>query len=241
MRYVRIDENLPDHPKLHDVPKKQRTAVLGLYVAAICYASRHLTDGFVPAGFFDEANAKQLASVCLSTGLFDAYECDGKSGYLIHDFLDFNRSKSEREQLSKKRKTAGRKGGKAKRKQSASDVLKQNEATLTRARTRNDNDNGLKRPLSNDKSTSISGSDTRPVENSKPLSSSTKIPDSVLGYWSDKAGRDATPDDRKSLASLCKHFPGDIVNLAIGQAVAQGSAADNFALITTIAKAEVSR
>lgn len=84
-------------------------------------------------------------------------------------------------------------------------------------------------------------SDVAAVDNLNPLSSSTKIPDQVFGYWSDKAGRDAKPADLKSLTSLCKHFPPEVVNLAIGQAVAQGYPADNFALITTIAKAEVSR
>lgn len=77
------------------------------------------------------------------------------------------------------------------------------------------------------------------VATGKPLSSSTKIPDQVLGYWCDKTGRDPKPADLKSLRSLCKHFPVEVVNLAIGQAVAQGSAADNFALITAIAKKEV--
>lgn len=71
----------------------------------------------------------------------------------------------------------------------------------------------------------------------KPLSA-VFVPDSVLGYWQAKAHRAPTDADTHSLHVLCKRYGADTVNLAIGQAVAQGATADTYGLITAIAKAE---
>jgi hypothetical protein len=64
----------------------------------------------VRVGFFDEANAKQvLRDTMLSVGLLDPHE----HGVIVHDYLDYNRSKAEVESYIAKRKAAGQKGGKA--------------------------------------------------------------------------------------------------------------------------------
>lgn len=70
----------------------------------------------------------------------------------------------------------------------------------------------------------------------KPVSLS--VDEAVLGYWQDKSGREPKPDDLRSLFILCKTFGNDVVKLAIGQACVQGSSADSYGLITTIARAE---
>jgi len=57
-------------------------------------------------------------------------------------------------------------------------------------------------------------------------------------YWMQKSGKEPTPDDVRSLRVLCKKYPHQIVGGAIGQAVIQGERPDNFALITTICKAD---
>jgi len=64
------------------------------------------------------------------------------------------------------------------------------------------------------------------------------IPENVLGYWIGKMDREPNEAEARSLRNLCKRFKSDIVALAIGQAVTQGEAPTNFALITTIAKRE---
>ena len=74
----------------------------------------------------------------------------------------------------------------------------------------------------------------------KTLSLSTGIDESVLGYWSDKIGREPKDSDLRSLRILCKRYPAETINYAIGQACVQGAPPDNFGLITTIAKGEVS-
>jgi hypothetical protein len=65
------------------------------------------------------------------------------------------------------------------------------------------------------------------------------IPETLLGYWVNKNhGKEPTPAQAQSLRVLCKKYPHQIVGGAIGQAVLQGERADNFALITTICKAD---
>lgn len=79
-------------------------------------------------------------------------------------------------------------------------------------------------------------------EEDNPLSlpdrSPDGVPEDVLGYWESKVCRSPREADLKSLRTLCKNFSAGVVKIAIGQAVVQGEAADNFALITTIARAE---
>lgn len=65
------------------------------------------------------------------------------------------------------------------------------------------------------------------------------VPDNVLGYWIGKAGREPNNEDMRSLRTICRTYPASVVTTAIGQVVVQGEPADNFALITTICKAEV--
>ncbi len=221
MRYIRIDENLPDHPKFQSIPKRYRVPAIGLYVAACCYSSRLLTDGFIPAGFFGEANAKQLLQHCVEVGLFE----QAKNGFMVHDYLEYNKSKKQIEELREVKKTAGQKGGKAsgkaRRKQTRSKVV---DVSLSKTKPTTDKHLEGFKVLSSDKPLKAQGVDLE-----------------VLGYFEGKVRRELTQDDLNSLGVLCKTYPPSVVTLAIGQAVAQGEAADNFALITTIAKAEVSR
>jgi hypothetical protein len=44
MTWVRIQDEMPEHPKL----AKVGPLGLALYVAGLCYCNRHLTDGFIP-------------------------------------------------------------------------------------------------------------------------------------------------------------------------------------------------
>lgn len=100
MPWVKIDNTLPDHPKIvaagHDG--------LGLFIAAICYCGRYATDGFVPDAQIGrlttldsraEAKAMQkLVDVKL------AHKVDG--GYQIHDYLDHQMAKEKIEESREK-------------------------------------------------------------------------------------------------------------------------------------------
>lgn len=65
------------------------------------------------------------------------------------------------------------------------------------------------------------------------------IPESVIGYWTGKAGREAKPADLASLAAIVDECGAERTAYAIGQACAQGEAPDSYGLIRTIARKAV--
>lgn len=67
--------------------------------------------------------------------------------------------------------------------------------------------------------------------------SSDTVDECVLGYWQDKAGRDVTLHDLRSLSSIQNEVGPARLKEAIGQACVQGAPADNYRLIRTIARA----
>jgi len=118
--YVRIHDGLPDHPKIAEVGGM----AAWLYVSGLCYASRLLTDGIIPARMVarltDLPDVEALASRLLEANLWhraqhDCKDCPQGLGdvYVIHDYLDHQRSAAEVRELSEKRAAAGRSGGKA--------------------------------------------------------------------------------------------------------------------------------
>jgi hypothetical protein len=88
MAWGRIDDNFYDHPKLLELGRNRLPAV-GLYVLALSWSNRHLTDGYIP---FDQVKrlggSKFLAEQLVRVGLWDQLV----HGYRIHDFLDYNDS-----------------------------------------------------------------------------------------------------------------------------------------------------
>lgn len=151
MSWVKLDDQFPQHPKLVEAGPLG----LSLFVAGLCYCSRYLTDGFIPrqavgtlldfSGIWSdlvssmgEANAKQIASVLVGVGLWDASE----NGYLVHDYLAYNPSKEQvlatREARSEAGKEGGLKSGQARRQAQRSKIEakpKQN-ASKSEPRTR---------------------------------------------------------------------------------------------------------
>lgn len=89
MPWVRIDENFADHPKVERVGP----LAAWLHVAALCYSSRHLTDGHIP-----KAKAVRLAEIPdpaehVSALLSEGIWVDNGTDYIIHDFLDYQPSR----------------------------------------------------------------------------------------------------------------------------------------------------
>lgn len=91
MTWVKLDDCFTDHPKIAEAGP----LASWLYVCGLTYASRLLTDGFIPRSqvrrLADLENAEELAERLVSVGLWDT--TDG--GYRIHDYLDFNPSRDE--------------------------------------------------------------------------------------------------------------------------------------------------
>ncbi len=111
MTWVRLDDAFATNPKVFMLSDGAFRA----YVVGLCYASQHLTDGFVPAGYVKLRHARELEAA----GMWDQ---DG-SGWQIHDFLEYNPSKQEVEQERARKVAAGRAGGLASGKARASRLL----------------------------------------------------------------------------------------------------------------------
>lgn len=119
MTWVKIDDRMPEHPKVAGLSDR----AFRVHVEALCYCAGSLTDGFIP-----ESIAKARRWIKASAELIGArlWE-DVAGGWRIHDYLKHQRSKEAAETLSTVRAEAGSRGGKVKAnaKQIASPLLKQ--------------------------------------------------------------------------------------------------------------------
>lgn len=91
MPWVRLDESFADHPKI----ERAGPLAAWLHVAALCYCSRHLTDGRIPQPkahrLADIPNPAEHVSALLREGIWTE---DGPD-YVIHDYLDYQPSREQ--------------------------------------------------------------------------------------------------------------------------------------------------
>jgi len=117
--YVKVHDGLPDHPKIIEAGGEAGW----LYICGLSYASRQLTDGVIPKRLVprltDGSKPEASASALLRVGLWHEGEHDcpscpqaGPDAYVIHDYLEHQRSASEVADLRAKRSAAGQRGGK---------------------------------------------------------------------------------------------------------------------------------
>ncbi len=114
--WVKLDDGMPEHPKVAGLGDSAFRA----YVCSIAYASRQLTDGYLP-----ESVARTYANGALDTLLEAGLWEQTDDGYIVHDYLDYQRSRADVLQLREDRKAAGSKGGKASSRAKDKQVLKQ--------------------------------------------------------------------------------------------------------------------
>ena len=127
--WIKLDDGFATHPKVlaaGPIPAL-------IQVRAICYASQHKTDGFIPeqavmlllsgfdqlgidlgkvgnmASFGCQANDIEWAPKMVEYGLWE----ERPGGYYIHDYLDWNMSKDAYLEMKDKLSKAGRKGMKS--------------------------------------------------------------------------------------------------------------------------------
>src|SRR5881396_3569688 len=84
MAWVRIEDTFPEHPKIQTLSAD----CFRLYVTALCYANRNLTDGHLPdvaVRSMGGPQHKRLARSLVLAGLWQPV----RGGYTIHDFLEF--------------------------------------------------------------------------------------------------------------------------------------------------------
>lgn len=115
MSFALLDDRLTEHPKWLITS----SAAHDMFIAAICYCARLLTDGFVPMAQIRKLIehdaplqvAEELAEAHppgYTSGLFDRHP----NGYLVHDYLDWNPSRDVVLAKRERRADAGRQGGK---------------------------------------------------------------------------------------------------------------------------------
>jgi hypothetical protein len=99
--WFRCDNNILRTPKLAALRRARRWPALCLYIEGIGYANSNLTDGLVPQWFpadygYKPGDAAALVDAALwipvtVAGLQPADDC----GWLIHDYLAYQRSKDD--------------------------------------------------------------------------------------------------------------------------------------------------
>lgn len=113
MGWSRFDDEYDSNPKMVTVG----LAAQGLHARAVCYSRRHLTDGRVPSAWVvgqlasdPVLTAKQQRAV---VGLLVEHNAFGAvdSGYLVHDFLDFQPSREHVESQRKEDRLRKDSGG----------------------------------------------------------------------------------------------------------------------------------
>jgi len=102
--WLRLDAGFPDHPKVVGLTD----AAFRLEVSAMCYTARNLTDGMVPAAWVP-GRLTRSAGALVTAGLW----VPNDSGWELHDWHDWQRSRAQVEAVSKARAESGRRGAHA--------------------------------------------------------------------------------------------------------------------------------
>lgn len=109
--WAKVDDRLHAHPKADAAGLE----AMGLHLLAMSYCAAYETDGHVKANFPAEKAGKKGAALARKLVEARVWETNG-NGWVIHDWLTYNLSKREAEELAEKRRLAGKRGGKAKAK-----------------------------------------------------------------------------------------------------------------------------
>lgn len=114
MPWFALDDGFDTHPKV----RRAGNAAIGVFVRLGAYAARHLTegrlDGSLVRDYGTPATVKKLVTVgLLHPAGHDCPRCEqpAEDGYVIHDFLDYNRSRKQIEssrEAGRKRQQKGR-------------------------------------------------------------------------------------------------------------------------------------
>ena len=118
MAWFKVDDAFPTHPKVRSIPRRERPAALGLWLAAGTWSAKHLTDGVIPGWVVDEEGTPALAAHLVTSGLWHerGSRCSRcpktKAGeWRFHDWADYQPTKAAAEERRRIRSLAGAKGG----------------------------------------------------------------------------------------------------------------------------------
>jgi hypothetical protein len=104
MGWVRLDDNFADHPKVIALSD----SAFRLYIEALCYSNRQLTDGFIPNAVYLKLSKDDEADYLIDAGLWE--EVNGNvispeltTGYQIRSYTEYQPT---REKVEEKREQA---------------------------------------------------------------------------------------------------------------------------------------
>ena len=104
MGWVRLDDNFADHPKVIALSD----SAFRLYIEALCYSNRQLTDGFIPNAVYLKLSRDDEADYLIDAGLWE--EVHGNvispeltTGYAIRSYTEYQPT---REKVEEKREQA---------------------------------------------------------------------------------------------------------------------------------------
>ncbi len=100
--YIRLHDGMPDHPKVVSLSDR----AFRLYVEAMCWCSRYLTDGIVPTAAMKKMGAWSPAAI---SELADArlMENGSPGGWAIHDYTEHQRTSADVAEWRELRRGAG--------------------------------------------------------------------------------------------------------------------------------------
>jgi hypothetical protein len=129
MAWFALDDGFDTHPKV----RKAGNAAVGLFVRLGVHATRHLTeghlDGDIVRRYGTEPNVRKLIAVgMLHPHGHDCLRCDqpAEGGYVIHDYLDYNKSRAQIEaarEAARKRQNRGRETARSNRESRVSEPV----------------------------------------------------------------------------------------------------------------------
>lgn len=102
MTWIKLDNTCPDHPGLVGLSD----AAFACWVRGLCYASRHLTDGFLPRAALRTLGTAKAAADLVASGRWH----ETPEGWLIHDYEEHQRTRDEVEERRAVKGNAGTKG-----------------------------------------------------------------------------------------------------------------------------------
>lgn len=97
--FVRLDHGMPENRKVMGLSD----AAFRLYIEAICWCSRQESDGHIPVAFIKRLGRAKVVRELVECGLLD----EAVGGYMVHDYLDFQRSSEEIEAYRSAKGEAG--------------------------------------------------------------------------------------------------------------------------------------
>lgn len=103
--YITVHDGMPEHPKVEALSDRAFRVLVDLW----CWCSRQLNDGVIPEAVWLKRTGSPKVRKELLAALVDVV--DGE--YVMHDYLEHQRSRAQVEALKAKRAEAGRKGGQA--------------------------------------------------------------------------------------------------------------------------------